>query len=127
MNVHIIDDEEYFHDDARIKLKRIGFSENIYCYFGSEEFLKRTKDMDLSNDLVVVDYELGIENACDDRISEKIREQHACGALVLFSLLPCFGRHDQEIRSQYDEIVRKSKIDWDHLISLPVLKTQESF
>ncbi len=122
MNIHIIDDEEYFHDDSRAKLKRIGFSENIYCYFDSKEFLSRTKEMDLSNDLILVDYELGKENAGDDRISEKIRAQHVCGAIVLFSLLPCFGRHDREIRSQYDEIVRKSKIDWDRLISLPALK-----
>jgi len=118
MNVHIIDDEEYFHDDSRMKLKKIGFKGEIYCYFDSKEFLDQTESKDLSQDLVVVDYELGKENACDDRIAERIREKHTCRSLVLFSLLPKFGRHEEEIRCQYDSIVRKSKVDWVELLSL---------
>ena len=115
MNIHLIDDEEYAHDDAALKLKMAGFDGKLKCYFDAGEFFMETAGLDLSNDLIVVDYELGSETAVEARIAERVREK-PFRKLMLYSVLPAFGSEGENVTKMYDAVFRKEKMDWKSLI-----------
>jgi hypothetical protein len=116
MNVHIIDDREFYHIDYSFKLERVGFKGDVSTYFSLSEFFKKTSGTDLSKDLVVVDFELGQEfNPIKSNFTKRLRCRPK--KLVLCSALKDFGLHSNSVFSEFDLVVSKQQLDWSELIS----------
>jgi hypothetical protein len=100
MNIHLIDDEDYFHDDAKIKLEKENFCGSFYPYFEIDEFFKKNINKDLSKDIIIIDYELKDETVIDSNFFEQLKTIKY-KELILCSILPSFGSESEIIKSQF--------------------------
>ena len=115
----MIDDDEFFLNDAELELKG---KARFKGFQGPNDFeLEVTADDIKDADLILVDYEFRGGSATKCKLAQYIREELGYqGWLVLCSLHADhnFGGLRDQLAREYDEIIHKRDLKWSNLRSI---------
>jgi FixJ family two-component response regulator len=110
--IHIIDDEDFYLDEAKLSLEDIGYKGKVYYYKTAEDFLRAEADITCPA-VLVVDYDLGPHTVLEAELLSQIKNNNV-SKKVLMSILDLRKRNIKG----FDLICEKQSANWELVVTI---------
>ena len=108
--IHVIDDEDFYLNEAKMSLEDIGYKGRVYYHNTVESFLKAQKNINQPC-VVVVDYDLNLHTVKQINFRASITNQNV-KKVVLISIISLKNKGIEG----YDMVASKFGLDWRKII-----------
>lgn len=112
--VLMIEDDPYFQ---KIWKDNLGSEVNFKAFSSPFQFEEAVdaEDTLLAAVCIIVDFDFGSENAGELDIVDFIKAKGYLGKIFLCSVHANFGEYDAKIRKDFDQILKKTPLNWENL------------